>query len=135
MAKFRKKPVVIEAERTLHRQVIQTLEGAMVANAGDWIVTGVKGERYPVKPDIFDATYAPADATYEPVDFEAVDFVAPAAGELGWLGLRLLEILQSHCGERGEAEGAVETLERIIRERDAARERIAPDEIDDIVGS
>jgi hypothetical protein len=26
---------------------------------GDWIITGVKGERYPVKPDIFAATYEP----------------------------------------------------------------------------
>ena len=29
----------------------------MVASPGDWIITGVKGERYPCKPDIFEATY------------------------------------------------------------------------------
>ena len=55
--KFRKKPVVIEAERAASRQEIITLEGTMVAEPGDWIITGVKGERYPCKPDIFEATY------------------------------------------------------------------------------
>ena len=36
---------------------IPTLEGIMRANVGDWIIKGVKGEFYPCKPDIFDATY------------------------------------------------------------------------------
>jgi len=36
---------------------IQTLEGVMVANINDWIIKGVKGEFYPCKPDIFEATY------------------------------------------------------------------------------
>lgn len=39
---------------------IPTLEGVMTAQAGDWIIRGVKGERYPCKPDIFEATYEPA---------------------------------------------------------------------------
>jgi len=38
---------------------IDTLEGTMSANAGDWIIRGVQGEQYPCKPDIFDATYEP----------------------------------------------------------------------------
>ena len=87
--KFRKKPVVIEAsqfhlEEKISSQndsttipttflgypiqsdergaflVIPTLEGPMRANQGDWIVTGIKGERYAVKPDIFEATYEAA---------------------------------------------------------------------------
>lgn len=89
--KFRKKPVVIEAHRfggstsevqafmkwfggkafkapfvttrdmrPLH---IATLEGTMEAQPGDWIIKGVKGEFYPCKPDIFAATYEPADET------------------------------------------------------------------------
>jgi hypothetical protein len=57
MARYRKKPVIIEAEQTSTQQMIDTLEGVMVASPGDWIVTGVKGERYPVKPDIFEMTY------------------------------------------------------------------------------
>lgn len=61
MPKFRKKPVVIEAVQTQERQEIHTLEGTMVAEPGDWVITGVKGERYPCKPDIFAATYEPAE--------------------------------------------------------------------------
>lgn len=79
MAKYRKKPVVIEAVRNtvsllpsdLHVFLgtfegvrtegrllfIQTLEGEMRADEGDWIIKGVKGEFYPVKDDIFRATY------------------------------------------------------------------------------
>ena len=41
---------------------VQTLEGRMTVELGDWIITGVKGEHYPCKPDIFAATYEPADA-------------------------------------------------------------------------
>jgi len=79
--KFRKKPVVIEAWHLPMRDadtrvfdndpniifkrengmiieaVIGTLEGAMIASSGDWIIRGVKGELYPCKPDIFEATY------------------------------------------------------------------------------
>ena len=83
MSKFRKKPVVIEAVqwtgdpecfvgsvfkgafvggplRRIDRALpILTLEGEMLANVGDWIIRGVKGEFYPCKPDIFEATYEP----------------------------------------------------------------------------
>ncbi len=88
MPKFRKKPIVIEAiqydgtNEKAHeiyklstRNVsfipgkeltIRTLEGAMTANVGDWIIKGVAGEVYPCKPDIFEATYEPVedDAEY-----------------------------------------------------------------------
>ena len=36
---------------------IDTLEGGHIVCPGDWIITGVKGEHYPCKPDIFEATY------------------------------------------------------------------------------
>jgi hypothetical protein len=39
--------------------LIDTLEGVMRADKGDWIIRGVKGEIYPCKPDIFAATYSP----------------------------------------------------------------------------
>jgi len=81
MAKFRKKPVVIEAvqwfpgvkidgvkEATdldspecLGWATIPTLEGVMTVSPGDWVITGVKGEKYPCKPDIFEATYEPVN--------------------------------------------------------------------------
>jgi hypothetical protein len=76
--KFRKKPVVIEASQWFkdgdHPAVIKhhgigsdtigwcpTLEGGHIVTPGDWIITGVKGEHYPCKPDIFAATYEPAE--------------------------------------------------------------------------
>lgn len=81
MAKFRKKPVVIEATQWFkqgdHPAVttkddsapgflpqthgwVPTLEGGHIVTPGDWIITGVQGEHYPCKPDIFAATYEPA---------------------------------------------------------------------------
>jgi hypothetical protein len=86
--KYRKKPVVVEAEQfnslddylkivewmkasgdtnALADEVryetpimlVRTLEGTMAANPGDYIIRGVKGEFYPCKPDIFEATYEP----------------------------------------------------------------------------
>ena len=89
MAAYRKKPVTVEAiqwspdpkfcsfaagiysnrrvgydahgvEYTVCNVGIRTLEGFMHIKPGDWIITGVKGERYPCKPDIFQQTYEPA---------------------------------------------------------------------------
>jgi hypothetical protein len=46
--------------RTMHAHGwIDTLEGGHIVCPGDWIITGIKGERYPCKPDIFAATYEP----------------------------------------------------------------------------
>jgi hypothetical protein len=83
MSRFRKRPVVIEAERyeggrTLSSDfvgadykklfynedgtlTVRTLEGDMKASPGDWIILGVKGELYPCKPDIFTETYERVD--------------------------------------------------------------------------
>jgi hypothetical protein len=71
--KYRKKPVVIEATQWFkegdHPAVwmdivgngfVNTLEGVHIVTPGDWIITGVKGEHYPCKPDIFELTYEPA---------------------------------------------------------------------------
>ncbi|GAA4718430.1 hypothetical protein [Brevibacillus fulvus] len=55
--KYRKKPVTIEAYQTTSEVTIQTLEGLMKAEPGDWIITGVAGEQYPCKPEIFERTY------------------------------------------------------------------------------
>lgn len=59
MAKYRKKPVVVDAYKTDEKIIIHTLEGDMTANPGDYIITGVNGEQYPCKPDIFEKTYEP----------------------------------------------------------------------------
>lgn len=57
MSKFIKKRVVVSAYQTSVPLEVFTLEGMMHANVGDWIITGVKGEVYPCKPDIFAETY------------------------------------------------------------------------------
>lgn len=73
--KFRKKPVVVDAvqwfkagdhpavdyggtdDAGVDHYSIRTREGRMLVTPGDWIITGIKGEFYPCKPDIFAATY------------------------------------------------------------------------------
>jgi hypothetical protein len=50
-----------QVEYTILDVGIPTLEGFMHIKPGDWIITGVKGERYPCKPDIFEMTYDPVE--------------------------------------------------------------------------
>ena len=81
--KYRKKPIIIEAVqfdgtdesvdwllpqlisgeigRTTNKLYIQTPEGIMTANVGDYIIKGVNGEFYPCSPDIFEKTYEPIE--------------------------------------------------------------------------
>src|SRR3990167_7929067 len=69
MSKFRKKPIVVEAVQWFGEPCsIETLEGTLFVSPGDWIITGVKGERSPCKPDIFAATYEPAAGAPTPLD-------------------------------------------------------------------
>jgi len=55
------------------RLVIFTLEGVMTVEWGDWIIRGVKGELYPCKPDIFEATYEPAGEPFVPPSIPLFD--------------------------------------------------------------
>lgn len=58
------KGVCNQCGKTNHEHgFIDTLEGGHTACPGDWIITGVKGECYPCKPDVFEATYEPVEAT------------------------------------------------------------------------
>ena len=57
--KFQKKRVIVDAYQTDKDMCIETLVGVMHASPGDWIITGVNGEKYPCKPDIFEKTYEP----------------------------------------------------------------------------
>ncbi|MCH4010553.1 MAG: PGDYG domain-containing protein [Furfurilactobacillus sp.] len=52
-----KRPIVVDAYQTTKPMDIKTLEGTMHANIGDWIITGNKGEQWPVRKDIFEETY------------------------------------------------------------------------------
>lgn len=63
--KYRKKPVIVDAYQTDRELDIETLEGTMHASVGDFIITGVRGEQYPCKPDIFEQTYDKADLPTE----------------------------------------------------------------------
>ena len=84
MMKFKKRPIIIEAEQWFPGKVVQgvyflhpqesrnglpsyshwvdTLEGRLAVSPGDWIITGIKGNQYPCKPDIFEATYEKVEA-------------------------------------------------------------------------
>lgn len=62
---YRKRPVVVKAYQTRESVEIETLEGVMHASPGDWIITGVNGEKYPCKPDVFVKTYVPAEEKNE----------------------------------------------------------------------
>ena len=55
--KYRKKPIIVEAYVATKEESIKTLEGTMKADKGDYVITGIHGERYPCKPDIFHETY------------------------------------------------------------------------------
>lgn len=75
MAKYTKKRITVEAFQWFphmgevggvvfwppgepgRKPTIETLEGRHEVSKGDWIITGIKGEKYPCKPDIFAATY------------------------------------------------------------------------------
>lgn len=59
MKRYMKKPVIIEAEQLTEEKQIETLEGTMKGNAGDWLIRGVAGELYPCKDEIFKKTYVP----------------------------------------------------------------------------
>jgi len=85
MAKYRKKPIVIEAYQVRYFELladapqwfldaieggiivnenplkIKTLEGPMLVSDGDYVIKGVEDEVYPCKPGIFEATYEKVD--------------------------------------------------------------------------
>lgn len=51
------KNIPVRAYQTDRDVIIHTLEGDMLARAGDYIITGIDGEQYPCKNDIFLRTY------------------------------------------------------------------------------
>jgi hypothetical protein len=79
--------VEVEGDKSpLTRVRINTLEGVMYANVGDFIIQGVKGELYPCKPDIFEATY---------------EKVLPRCSHLGCIiTLHLNELKENENGKR-----------------------------------
>lgn len=110
MAKYRKKPVVVEAiqytgdniveiikfmqecargdkkrylrfDATRGEYFIETLEGKYILTEGDYIIRDIKGEFYPCKPDIFEQTYEKADSkNLNHRSKESIQFIAETAG-------------------------------------------------------
>lgn len=104
MPKYRKKPTVVEASqwfaaydhamvhrfqrpdvsdtsqcrhcgRIMHTHGwIDTLEGGHIVCPGDWIITGIAGEHYPCKPDIFAETYEPVPNSATATAAAAADY-------------------------------------------------------------
>ena len=122
VGEFRKKPVVIEAiqyrphencgevgrfmgfnddddyeceESENDEYAIETLEGVMWAQPGDWIIRGVAGEFYPCKPDIFAATYEPA----EPHPVDHVELFTDTTGDHRWRAIARNGEIVATCGE------------------------------------
>ena len=52
-----KKPIKVQAKQMDHDFVVNTLEGLMTGKAGDYLVEGIRGERYPVRKDIFEESF------------------------------------------------------------------------------
>lgn len=120
MAKFRKKPVVVEAMQYTGENVkavedfgarvkpnghwdpgetrlrVTTLEGWTEASPGDWIIKGVKGEFYPCKPDIFEMTYEtvgrPKEEIFEDCMVQAVKLLDRFIGRAGLTGARAYSV-------------------------------------------
>lgn len=100
---------------------IDTLEGGHIVCPGDWIITGVQGEHYPCKPDIFEATYQPAGDQH-PDDAAEDRFATAPAGELvtrctAGLG----------CDEKGYCDAAATGQGDLCDRRTMAHERPVSD--------
>jgi hypothetical protein len=128
MPRFTKKPITIEAMQlteesknnclefvtckswliegkscNVNMLAIETLEGVMHADDGDWIIKGVNGEFYPCKPDIFEKTYAPAKADSGLLTFGDAIEAAKAGCKIarkGWNGKGMWVIY--NAGSQGQ---------------------------------
>jgi hypothetical protein len=132
--KYRKKPVVVEAEqfdplarpwpdcvhpwadeearpRDMSWGYIETLEGKMHVMAGDFIITGVKGEQYPCKPDIFALTYESAEAQQDQDAIDAavarirLEMRCPCRRTATLTGTQLVKVLSQYLNPHGIAVG------------------------------
>lgn len=113
--------------------VINTTEGMMRADPGDWIIKGIAGEFYPCKPEIFGATYKPVDEPVSGMDFGQALAALKAGAKCqraGWNGKGMwvaltpgsaFEARHAKCGhaagkradELGDPEAEIELLPHI----------------------
>jgi hypothetical protein len=130
--KFTKKPVEIDAvqwfkmgdhpavtnptdiEKTEDQGWCRTLEGGHIVTPGDWIITGVKGEHYPCKPDIFALTYEPSSQAVAPAQSMPEGWKLERIDDECGIGIRVTrELNRSHVfwqdgwkGEKNRSEQA-----------------------------
>ena len=100
---YRKKPLVIRAYQTRKESKIETTEGTMTASPGDYIIQGIKGEFYPCKPDIFEASYELVDHT------QGVD-------ERDRFEEKLQKIREDHAREIQAKDEEISSLQKMIYE-------------------
>lgn len=165
MAKYRKRPVTIDAVQwwqdgdhpAVKRNVIpeggthppliwanegepyiETLEGNHLVRVGDWIITGVAGEHYPCRPDIFEKTYESSDTDCLMIpadDWQSINDQLIAAktraveleAELDAKHAKLVEVADKYRALRDDAIvfdeiGPVAPPEEIARRQKAARD-------------
>ena len=146
MAKYRKKPVVIDAyqyrefdtesdwpgwfyeaivegvcltyEGTLK---IKTQDGFWEAHPGDWIIRGVKGELYPCKPDIFEATYEPVEDGETATQKVDTDRARVIASYVAWSNADGASMLRELADEVDLLRGVIAGQDELLR---AAEKRI-----------
>ena len=106
MAKYRKLPIIVDAEELTEDRVIKTIEGDMQGRKGDMLITGVNGEPYPCKREIFEKTYEPADTCFVDIclDFDGVIHAYTS----GWIRADVIPDLP--------VTGAIQTLHHYLRE-------------------
>lgn len=90
MAKFRKKPVVIEAIAAASDFEVETPEGIMQVRRGDIVITGVAGETYPCRLDIFLQSYDALDDEGQQVIDYAMKMASPEVVKAAKQGVTLL---------------------------------------------
>ncbi len=84
-----KKPIHVKFQPIAERAVIKTLEGDITAEAGQVLMTGVKGEQYPITREFFDTNYIVVDAAAgtcykKPVVVEAEVLTGPDSVMVSW---------------------------------------------------
>jgi hypothetical protein len=151
MPKFRKKPVVIEAIQYqdtneayesvcafapgVHfepagfgRIVVSTLEGDVYASPGDYIIRGIKGELYPCKPDIFEATYEQVEQPMADDDLlSEQDDVYPKPEPVAWAVRDSFTIERARFTDLDEAAAhVVAEFKRTIHHRNPGAMTIVP---------
>lgn len=68
---YKKLPIPIKATKMPDKFIVETLEGTMTGEAGDYLIIGAEGEKYPCKSSVFEKTYVKVETKpYDPENYE-----------------------------------------------------------------